>query len=121
MAVADQLAEIQRSLGGIEATVAALKERTEDEHHASLLFRQDITSKVSNALERIGKLEDDVKSLKLVVEKTVKPLAVGAGNRRQRIIGFMAAMSLIGTAGAASFWMITNFWGVIQRMIHGLT
>ena len=120
MAVADQLAEIQRSLGSIEETVAALKERQEDEMHDSAHFHNDITSKVTNALERIGRLEDDVKVLKSVIEKTVKPLAAGAGNMRQRIIGFMAAMSLVGAAGASIVWAASTIWPYISRIMHGL-
>lgn len=92
MTVQDQilaeLAEIQRTLGTVEGAIHSLEENVSTQGTTSDQYREAITSGLNNALLRIAAIENEVKSIKSTIEKTLKPLATGAVNMRQRIMAF---------------------------------
>lgn len=110
-----QLAEIQRLLGETTATVAGMKEDITTHISITGQFRNTVSASVDNIMIRTGQLEDSVKALNMVIEKTVKPLAMGVNNNRQRVIGFMAAWGLVASAAGLVGWLIGSGWETIVK------
>lgn len=109
-----QLAEIQRSVGAVTAEVSALREDMRDESHNSREYRESVDGKMSNALTRIAKLEDKITVVTETLEGTLKPLAEGVNNQKQRVLGFISAWSIILAAAGGLSWLI--FGGGLQQI-----
>lgn len=103
-----QLADIQRQLGSTTALVETIREDIRTQTVESSNHRQHVGSMVDNIVVRVGQLENELRAIKQVVEKTVKPLALGYTNWRQRAIGFAAAISIVGMAGTGLYWVATT-------------
>lgn len=90
----DQVGELQKQLGAVTANVVDaredIKNHTEDTAH----YRDLVGQAFANIVTRLGVVEKDISVLKNTMEKTVKPLVTNSSNMKQRIIGFMAAVSL---------------------------
>jgi chromosome segregation ATPase len=111
MAVQDevlrQLAEIQRRLGETVSTVEALREDLRNNTDDTERHREQVGQALTNTATRLGQMENDVKEVKLTMEKTIKPLVTNYSNTRQRVIGFMSAVSLGGMVIGGLWWFIT--------------
>jgi hypothetical protein len=106
-----QLAEIQRTLGMVAGATEALKEEVKTQGVESSAYRQTISSGLQNALMRVATLEKDLAEVKDTIDKTLRPLATGAVNVRQRIIGFLAAWSLFAAGIGALVWFFSTGLG----------
>jgi len=103
-----QLADIQRSLGEVISDVRSLREDVMTNGSDSTSHRRELRQTLSNILTRVGQTETDITTLKQVVEKTVNPLVEGYSDNKQRVIGFMAAFSMIGAIIAGLIWFLTT-------------
>ena len=102
-----QLAEIQRSLGEVVATVEALREDAKNSSNDSEAYRNQVGAALSNTVTRLGNVENDIKEVKTTMEKTIKPLIINHTNWQQRVIGFTAAVSMFGFFLAGIWWLFT--------------
>lgn len=112
-----QLADIQRSLGETVASFQAIREDLRTQTDETAEHRERVNSLLANTAQRLGSLEGDVKELKFVVEKTVKPLAETHLNWQQRAIGFAAAFSMVGLVVGGLYWLATNIGPAIWKAV----
>lgn len=115
-----QLSEIQKTLGSTTATIEGVREDIKSNTDETMSHRAEIVGNINNALIRIAQLEQDVKSLMITMEKTVKPLVQGYSDSKQRVIGFLAAWTLAGAGLAGAFWLLTGGFMVVGNIISRL-
>lgn len=119
--ILSQLAEIQRTLGTVEGAIHNLEENVTTQGTDSTTYREVLTSGLNNALTRIGTMESEIKSIKSTIEKTLKPLATGHMNMRQRVIGFVSAWSLFAAGVGILFWLFTTGFGELAKVFARVT
>ena len=102
-----QLGEIHSQLGETAANIESFREDLKSHTDNTNEYRDMVGQAFANIVSRLGVLERDVRVLKTTMEKTVKPLATNYSNMRQRIIGFMAAVSLGGMVLGGLYWFVT--------------
>lgn len=90
----EQVGELQKQLGTVTANVVDAREDIKNHTDDTAHYRDLVGQAFANIVTRLGAVEKDVGALKTTMEKTVKPLVTNSANLKQRVIGFMAALSL---------------------------
>lgn len=90
----EQVGELQQQLGTVTANVIDAREDIKNHTDDTAHYRDLVGQAFANIVTRLGSVEKDVSALKVTMEKTVKPLVTNNANMKQRVIGFMAAISL---------------------------
>lgn len=106
--VLEQLLNIQRTLGDTIATIRAVQEEVRSQGQEASNHREHVRAQLANAFNRVGQLENDVKSLKQTMEKTVEPLLSAGEAAKNKVAGFMIAVSGIIAILSFMFWFFTG-------------
>jgi hypothetical protein len=109
----ESLMDISRTLGSISADVVNIKEDIAS-HREDAATRNEMTvSRLDNAAMRLAKLEAQIEDIAPEVG-TLKRL-------RERGMGIVGAVGLIGTGIGAGGALIATHWGAVAKVLSSLT
>lgn len=101
--VSKQLSDIASQLGQMSSAVEGLRADLRDESSSSKTHRENITARIDNIAERMGKAEIAISATKLLIDKSVMPMVTANNERKLMISGAL------------------KFWGVIFAVAGGFS